>query len=157
MSERTFSGATLAVCADAPASYDAAGYAALTWVEFCVDAIPSIKKAFSSVEKKTTCTTVNKKRKGSAMYDDATFNFDAGDSADAHAILQAAFDSQTANIQVRAKFSLRDGEATPDIAYAEAQVGGYAESNGGDEDTIDLKETMLWIQREIVRVAATTA
>ena len=52
--------------------------------------------------------------------------------------------------------TLRDGETTPDMAYNTAQVGGYAESNGGDQDAIDLKETILWLQKENVRVAATS-
>ena len=153
--ERTFSGATIAVAVAAPATYDAVGYAALTWTEFCVDSIPALKKAFASVEKKTTCQTVNKKRKGSAMYDDFTFNFDPADSADGHTILQDAFDSATADISVRLKFGERAGETSPELRYTTAQVGGYAETNGGDEDTIDLKEVTMWIQREAVRVDAT--
>lgn len=155
MSERTFSGATIAVSAAAPATYDASGYAALTWAEFCVDAIPSLKKSFNSAEKKTTCTGVNKKRKASSMYDDFTFNFDPDDSAAAHTILQTAFDSSTADISVRIKFAARDGETTPEMRYTTAQVAGYAETNGGDEDTIDLKEVIMWIQREAIRVDAT--
>jgi len=157
MGERTFAGATISVSTTAPANHDAAGFTAISdWEEFCVDAIPAIKRSYNSVEKQTTCPGVKKKRKGSSMYDDVSFNFDPSDNPDAHDILQAAFDSQTAEISVRVKFALRDGESTPDTAYNIAQVGGYAESNGGDQDAIDLKETILWLQKENVRVAATS-
>lgn len=155
MSERTFTGATIAVANALPATFDEAGYAVLAWKEACVDAIPALKRTYSSVEKKTTCPGVNKKRKGSSMYDDTTFNFDPSDSPDMHAILQAAFDDPVGEISVRVKFAKRAGEATPEMCYTTAQIGGYAETNGGDENAIDLKETIMWIQREIVRVAST--
>ena len=154
MNERTFSGATIAVAIAAPATSDDTGYGALAWQEFCVDAIPRLKKTFAAVEKKNTCEGVDKKRKGSAMYDDLSFNFDPGDNPAAHTILQDAFDDPVAVLSVRFKFALRPGEVAPEMRYVSAQVGGYAETNGGDENTIDLKETVMWIQSEIVRVDA---
>ena len=154
MGERTFAGATISVFAGPPPTFDEIGYSGLAWEEFCVDAMPAIKKMYTEVTKATTCPGVDKSRKGSSKYDPVTFNFDPDDNMAAHGILQTAFDSETAEISVRFKFALRDGEATPDTAYNMAQVPGYAESNGGDKNAVDLKEVILWLQLENFRVAA---
>ena len=180
---RTFSGATLSFYVDIPAAqilnwhmylfgplsannqYSASGDAAalgydaldesLGFAQFCVDAIPMLKKEFTAVEKKTTCGTVNKKRKGSSMYGDMVFNFDAGDSSAGHDLLQAAFDDKLAVVTGCINFARRAGEAVGEKRWFLAQVAGYSETNGGDSGSIDLREVVLWVQADVVRVAAT--
>ena len=179
---RTFVGATLSFYNDLPAAqilnwhmylfgplsannlYAASGDAtalgyddldqSLGFAQFCVDAIPMLKKEFTAVEKKTTCATVNKKRKGSSMYGEVVFNFDAGDSPAGHDLLQAAFDDRLAVVTVCINFAKRSGETVGEKRWFLAQVAGYSETNGGDSGTIDLREVVLWIQAEVVRVAA---
>lgn len=160
MAGRTFLGAKMAVSATLPTTFDdneTTGYPSLTWVEFCADAIPTLKKIFQTVEKKTTCSELDKDLKGSAKYDAATFNFDPGDSAAAAAILKAHFDGASKNNELAFKviFSKRAGEVTPEEKCTTVLVGGYADSNGGDKNAVDLKEVSLWIQRNIVTIDAT--
>ena len=159
MAGRTFLGAKMAVSATLPATFDGnatTGYPSLTWVEFCADAIPALKKTFQTVEKTNTCAEIDKDLKGSAKYDAATFNFDPGDSAAAATILKNYFDGASKNNELAFKviFSKRAGETTPEEKYTTVLVGGYADSNGGDKNAVDLKEVSLWIQREIVTVDA---
>ncbi len=160
MAGRTFLGAKMAVCATLPATFDnnaTTGYPSLTWVEFCADAIPALKKTFQTVEKTTTCSELDKDLKGSAKFDAATFNFDPGDSSAAAAILKNHFDGPNKNNELAFKviFSKRAGEVTPEEKCTTVLVGGYADSNGGDKNAVDLKEVSLWIQRDIVTIDAT--
>ena len=159
MAGRTFLGAKMAVCATLPTTFDdhaTTGYPSLTWVEFCADAIPALKKTFQTVEKTTTCSELDRDLKGSAKFDAATFNFDPGDSSAAATILKNYFDGASKNKELAFKviFSKRAGETTPEVKYTTVLVGGYADSNGGDKNAVDLKEVSLWIQREIVTVDA---
>lgn len=154
---RTFAGATISIATALPTTFDdnsTTGYPSLTWQEHCVDAIPAINKAFAAVSKSTTCTGVDRDLKGSSKYDAVTYNYDYADNAQAQALYQAAFDSQTAEVAIRFKFALRDGETTPDTAYTTAQVAKFAETNGGGKDDIDYREIELWIQRELFKVGA---
>jgi hypothetical protein len=149
----------MAVSATLPITFDdhaTTGYPSLTWVEFCADAIPALKKTFQAVEKTTTCSELDKDLKGSAKFDAATFNFDPGDSSAAATILKNHFDGPNKNNELAFKviFSKRAGETTPEEKCTTALVGGYADSNGGDKNAVDLKEVSLWIQREIVTVDA---
>ena len=160
MAGRTFLGAKMAVCATLPATFDGnatTGYPSLTWVEFCADAIPALKKTFASVEKKTTCSELDVELKGSAKYDAATFNFDPGDSSAAAAILKSYFDGAGKNNELAFKviFGKRAGEVTPEEKCTTVRVNKYADSNGGDKNAIDLKEVSMLIQREIVTIDAT--
>lgn len=153
-STRTFAGAKIAVSASAPATYDEAGYEALTWTaEHCIDAVPVITKKFNAVTKSTTCEGTEKDIKGSAKYDPVAYKFDPVDSRAAETIYQTAFDSQTAEISVRVSFAKRAGETTPDILYFTAQVAAFAYSAGGSKDDIDMREVELWIQRDLTAVA----
>ena len=154
MGTRTFAGATISIATALPATYDATGYAALTWKEHCVDAIPAINKAYNAVTKQTTCKAPGTDVKGSSKYDAVTYNFDPADNVDAEPLYQAAFDSQTAVVAIRFKFALRAGETTPDTVYTTSQVAKFAVTNGGGKDDIDLKAVELWIQRELVKVEA---
>lgn len=159
MAGRTFLGAKMAVSAALPTTFDnnaTTGYPSLTWVEFCADAIPALKKTFQTVEKTTTCSELDKDLKGSAKYDAATFNFDPGDSSAAAAIFKNHFDGANKNSELAFKviFSKRAGEATPEEKCTTVLVGGYADSNGGDKNAVDLKEVSLWIQRDIVTIDA---
>lgn len=160
MAGRTFLGAKMAVSTSLPTTFDdneTTGYPSLTWVEFCADVIPALKKTFQTVEKKTTCSEIDKDLKGSAKYGAATFNFDPGDSAAAATILKNYFDGASKNSELAFKviFSKRAGETTPEEKCTTVLVGGYADSNGGDKNAVDLKEVSLWIQRDIVTIAAT--
>ena len=150
---RTFAGAKIAVSSVAPATYDATGYAALTWTaEHCIDAVPVITKKFNAVTKSTTCTGTEKDIKGSSKYDPVGYKFDPVDSRAAETIYQTAFDSQNAVISVRVSFAKRgDGETTPDTIYFTAQVAKLSETAGGKKDDIDMRDVELWIQRDIVR------
>ena len=154
MGTRTFAGATISIATALPATYDATGYAALTWKEHCVDALPAINKVFSAVSKSTTCQTPDTDIKGSSKYEPLTYNFDPADNEDAETLYQAAFDSQTAVVPIRIKFSLREGETTAAKSYNTAQVAKFAITNGGSKDDIDLKAVELWLQREFVNVEA---
>lgn len=155
-STRTFAGAKIAVSASAPATYNEAGYEALTWTaEHCIDAVPVITKKYNAVTKSTTCDTVEKDVKGGAKYDPVNYKFDPVDSRAAETIYQTAFDSQTAEISVRVSFAKRAGETTPDIVYFTAQVAAFAYSAGGAKDDIDYREVELWIQRDLTAVAGT--
>lgn len=159
MAGRTFLGAKMAVSTSLPATFDdneTTGYPSLTWVEFCADAIPALKKTFQTVAKSTTCSELDKDLKGSAKYDAATFNFDPGDSAAAAAILKNYFDGASKNSELAFKviFSKRAGESMPEEKFTTVLVGEYADSNGGDKNAVDLKGVSLWIQRDIVTIAA---
>ena len=152
-SPKTFAGAKIAVSSVAPATYDATGYAALTWTaEHCIDAVPMISKKYNAVTKPTTCDTVEKDIKGSSKFDPVSYKFDPVDSRAAETIYQTAFDSKTAVISVRVSFAKRgEGETTPDTIYFTAQVAKLSETAGGAKDDIDMREVELWIQRDLVR------
>lgn len=160
MAGRTFLGAKMAVCATLPTTFDdneTTGYPSLTWVEFCADAIPALRKKFQLVEKKTTCNELDTDLKGSAKYDAAGFNFDPGDSAAAAAIFKAFFDgaSKSNELAFKVIFSKRAGEVTPEEKCTTVLVTEYADSNGGDKNAIDLKAVSLSIKREITTINAT--
>ena len=114
-----------------------------------------ISKKYNAVTKSRTCDTVEKDVKGGAKYDPVSYKFDPIDSRAAETIYQTAFDSQTAEISVRASFAKRAGETTPDILYFTAQVAAFAYSAGGAKDDIDMREVELWIQRDLTAVAGT--
>lgn len=153
---RTFAGAKIAVSAAAPATFTAAGYAALTWTaEHCIDAVPMITKKYNAVSKSTTCEGTDKDVKGSAKFEPLTYKMDPVDSRAAETIYQTAFDSQTAEISVRLGFAKRAGETTPDIVYFTAQVAAFGPTAGGTKDDIDMREVELWIQRDLTAVAGT--
>jgi len=155
---RTLSGAMIAVTATAPATDDSAGYVGIAdWAagEFCPNVYPVIKRAFATVEKKTTCPGINVDIKSSSKYEPVVFAMDPSDNTVAEGILQTAADSLVDFVYVRFTMPLREGEATNQAFYTKVQVQDFCETKGGDEDEIDWREATMLIQRELIKVAAT--
>lgn len=157
---RTFLNAKLAISSTLPTTFDdnaTTGYPHLVWTEFCADKFPTIKRAFQAVTKTTICSDFDVDLKGSSKFDPVTFNFDPADSPEAAAILLSHFSGahKTDQLALKLIFGKQNGETVPEVKYTTALVAGYADTNGGDKNTIDLKEVTLWIQREIFTVSAT--
>lgn len=149
MAFTTLAGTTMSFSAAVPATYTAAGYAALTWTAGAcsVLSVPKLSRSFNAVEFAPICSTSSSQKKGRSKFDPVTFTL-LSDWADAaQMILEAAEASLTAVISVKILF--QDGK----IAYFTAQVAKFDIASGGTGDDQNKRDVELWIQsQEITKV-----
>ena len=67
---RTLAGSHIALSAATPATYDAAGYAALSWTQddCSLSAVPDISRTFAGVTRDVVCEKTSKTKKGKASH-----------------------------------------------------------------------------------------
>lgn len=119
MGVRTSAGTTLHVCASSPATYDSAGYAALTWVAVGeVTDLGEFGRQYNIVKHNPVGNRITQKFKGS--YDEGTANIKLGlDTDDAGQILmKAAAASDSA-------YSFKITTQNGDKYYFPAMVGSW--------------------------------
>lgn len=142
----TSAGTKLSVCATLPATFNAAGYGALTWLEVgeIVD-MGEFGKEYSQVSHNPLGTRQTIKRKGSYNEGSLALKMARVPSDDGQAVLVAAVDSDDS---IAFKVELQDGT----VQYSTAQVMSY-KTGVGSVDQITSASCTLEIDRPIVEVA----
>lgn len=145
MTSTTAAGSALAISAAAPATADAAGYAALTYTEIGqIEQIGPIGAVYSKVEF-TPLKGAKQKHKGSVDYGSLQPNL-AHDPTDAgQTLLRTAADS---NSLYSFMVTYPDGAKR----YFQGRVFGYPENVGG-ADSILMANPTIEISTSIVKVA----
>ena len=141
----TSAGTTLSISAAAPATYNAVGFAALTWTEIGeVSDLGEFGRQYNLVTFNTLGNRRTVKRKGS--YNDGTIaaQMARAPSDAGQTILTAAVDSDAS---YSIKVVLQDGT----IFYTTAQVMSYT-TNVGNVDQITSATVNLEIDNDIVEV-----
>jgi hypothetical protein len=149
MVSTTAAGSALAISAGTPATFDAAGYAALTYTEIGqIDKIGTLGSSFAKVEF-TPLKGAKQKHKGSVDYGTLQPSF-AIDPTDAgQTLLRTAADDATSKL-----YSFLTTYATGDKRYFQARVFGNPETVDG-ADSILMASPSIEINTVIVKVAAT--
>lgn len=142
----TSAGTTIAVSASAPATYDAAGFAALTFVDIGeVTDLGEFGREYASVTHNPLGDRKTVKRKGS--YNDGAITMQMarvpGDAG--HVILLAGLDSDDS---YSFEVTLQDGT----VNYFSAQIMSY-KTGVGSVDQITTASTTLEIDNDIIEVA----
>jgi hypothetical protein len=147
MAIQTSAGTTLSASASLPATYDAAGYGALSWSP--VGEITEIP-AFGSVYNLITHMPLGErrvvKRKGSVNDGSLTLNFAADVADTGQGVLKTA---HTADTEISIKITYPDGEDD----YFTGLVMGY-QINPGNVDSIKSDSVTLELTTAPVNVAA---
>lgn len=144
MAFETAAGASIAFSADAPATFDETGYAALTWATAAeVTNIGEFGEEYVTVRHSPLSSRGVKKAKGS--YDNGTLTptmaFDSTDAG--QVILEAALSSDD---PIYAKVELQGG----DIAYFEVVVTALRRNVGESDSVVTLSPTLEVTDRAIV-------
>jgi hypothetical protein len=145
----TYAGSTLSLVAALPATYDQAGYEALTFVAgACALAdVPPLMRDWSIVTEPLVCKTTDTDKKGSAKWAPVPFKL-SGIVADA---AQAIFITLEASATAVGSFKLALTGA--ETLYFTAMVSKFANVDGGDQNTIHTRSGTLLIQSDdITRV-----
>ena len=133
-------GVTFSVSAAAPATYDIAGYAALTWTdqENCaiVDA-GTLADSWTEVSDNSMCTEGTGSRKGKRQFGSMNINLYYYKVDLVGLILQAAFDGPEDVISC--KITLSNG----DIRYFTAQVSQFDETLGSSGSDVMTAITLM--------------
>jgi hypothetical protein len=149
---RTSAGSTIAISAAAPATFDAAGYAALTFTTIGeVSDLGEFGRNYNVVKYNPVATRATIKRKGS--YDEGTMTLKVGlDNDDAGQIL--AHSAAAADADYSIELTIQDGTKY----YFQAQVTSFKINVGNvdsiTEATIGLELTSTPAGDGIVEVAA---
>ncbi len=150
MSDIVSSVGTVVSVADAsPATYDAAGFAALTWAA-CGELaeLPSFGAEAALATHTPLATGIVAKRRGSLNYGSVALTMALSDADAGQGILQLAAEAAAgADAQVSVKVELVSGE----VQYFTAQVMSYR-TNVGNADAITMAEVTLEIDNSIVKV-----
>ena len=150
MSDIVSSVGTVVSVADAsPATYDAAGFAALTWAA-CGELaeLPSFGAEAALATHTPLATGIVAKRRGSLNYGSVALTMALSDADAGQGILQLAAEAAAgADAQVSVKVELVSGE----VQYFTAQVMSYR-TNVGNADAITMAEVTLDIDNSIVKV-----
>jgi hypothetical protein len=152
MPVRTTAGSTIALSAAQPATYDAAGYAALTYTDIGeVSDLGDFSRVYNVVKYNTIANRATTKRKGS--FDEGTMQLKVGlDNDDAGQILAKTALDDDADYSF--KVTIQDGT----VYYFPAQVTSFPIHLGGvdsiTEATITLELTTDPNGGGIVEVAA---
>ncbi len=146
----TAAGTKLHICADAPATYDAAGFGAIgmTWTEVGeIVSFGEFGRKYNFVKHLPLSSRRTVKRKGS--YDDGNLNLQLARTPGnaGQLLIKAALASDTSYSY---KVTLQDGT----IMYFSAQCGSYT-TNVGTTDTIVGSVASLEIDNDIIEVAPT--
>ena len=144
----TFADSVISISAGIAASYDAAGFAALTFTEVGeLVSVGSRGRTYTDVSYKTLAQRGTLHKKGS--YDEPETPLEIGvDRADAGQILLKAASDSDNNYAFKVAYS--NGE----IDYFQGLVFSYV-TNGGDSDTMRMVTANVRIDRQgVIEVAA---
>lgn len=144
-------GTIVSVSANAPATYDATGFAALTW-SACGELaeLPAFGAEAALATHTPLKTGIVAKRRGSLNYGSVTLTMALSSDDAGQAILQTKGEASAGSAaQVSVKVALVNG----DIQYFTAQVMSY-KTNVGNADAITMAEVTLEIDNSVVKVAA---
>lgn len=142
----TSAGTDISICANAPATYDAIGFAALTWTSIGeVTELGEFGRVYNIVKLNLLKDRRTVKRKGS--YDDGTVAAQMARVPDdaGQAILVAAVNSDSS---YSIKITLQDGTKF----YFSAQISSYT-TNVGNVDQITSATVNFEIDNNIIEVA----
>lgn len=144
---QTAAGSTLAISAAAPATQDAAGYAALTYTTVGgVEKLGTIGASFAKVEFQPL-NGPKEKLKGSADYGSLQPSM-AHNETDAGQILLRTAADDVANALYSVKVTYQDGSKR----YFQGRVFGYPENTDG-ADTVLMGNPTIEVCTKVVRVA----
>lgn len=144
-------GTIVSVSANAPATYDATGFAALTWAA-CGELadLPAFGAEAALATHTPLKTGIVAKRRGSLNYGSVTLTMALSADDSGQAIIQDKGEAGAgSDAQVSVKVALVNGE----IQYFTAQVMSY-KTNVGNADAITMAEVTLEIDNSVVKVAA---
>ncbi|HEY9581112.1 MAG TPA: hypothetical protein VIR65_14760 [Rhizorhapis sp.] len=149
MGSTTAAGTALALCADTPATEDAVGYAALTFIEVGqVEKIGAIGATFAKVEFQPL-KGPKQKHKGSADYGSLQPSLAHDDEDAGQTLLRTASDDATSKLY-SVEVTYPDGAKR----YFGGRVFGYPE-NTDSADSVIMANPTIEISTKIVKVAAT--
>jgi len=133
----TIAGATLHISATLPATYNEAGFEALSWTEIGgITSIPSVGATYGEVSISLVKTGICKK-KGTKDFGTATVEFATAISDTGQIALKTAYASQDA-----ASFKILYQDASAD--YATGLVMGVPKTNGTGENASMATATIAW-------------
>ena len=142
-------GTTVSVSVTAPATYDATGFAALTW-SACgqLSDLPAFGAEAALATHTPLKTGIVEKRRGSLNYGSVTLTMALSDADTGQVILAAKGAAIAgANASISVKVALVNG----DIQYFTAQVMSF-KTNVGNADAITMAEVTLEIDNSVVKV-----
>ena len=142
-------GTIVSVSANAPATYDATGFGALTWAA-CGELaeLPSFGAEAALATHTPLSTGIVAKRRGSLNYGSVALTMAVSDADAGQTILQDSAEAAAGtDAQVSVKVALVNGE----IQYFTAQVMSY-KTNVGNADAITMAEVTLEIDNSVVKV-----
>lgn len=142
-------GTVVSVAANAPATYNQAGFAALTWSP-CGELaeLPAFGAEAALATHTPLATGIVAKRRGSLNYGSVALTMAMSDTDTGQTVLQDAAEAGAGqDAQVSVKVVLVNGE----IQYFTAQVMSYR-TNVGNADAITMAEVTLEIDNSIVKV-----
>jgi len=144
-------GTVVSVSTTAPATYDAAGFGALTF-SACGELaeLPSFGAEAALATHTPLATGIVAKRRGSLNYGSVALTMAVSDADTGQTFLQDAAEAAAGtDAAVSVKVVLVNGE----IQYFTAQVMSY-KTNVGNADAITMAEVTLEIDNSVVKVAA---
>ena len=142
-------GTTVSVSASAPATYDASGFAALTWTQCAeISDLPSFGTEAALATHTPLKTGVVAKRRGSLNYGSVGLTMAYSDADAGAAILRTAGDAAAGvNSFISFRITLKNG----DIQYFQGQVMSY-KTTVGNADGITMIECAVELDGSIVKV-----
>jgi hypothetical protein len=144
-------GTIVSVSATAPSTYDATGFAALTW-SACGELadLPAFGAEAALATHTPLKTGIVAKRRGSLNYGSVTLTMALSETDAGQTILQTKGSAAAgASALVSVKVALVNG----DIQYFTAQVMSF-KTNVGNADAITMAEVTLEIDNSVVKVSA---
>jgi hypothetical protein len=144
-------GTIVSVSATAPATYDATGFAALTW-SACGELadLPAFGAEAALATHTPLKTGIVAKRRGSLNYGSVTLTMALSETDAGQVILQTKGSAAAgASALVSVKVALVNG----DIQYFTAQVMSF-KTNVGNADAITMAEVTLEIDNSVVKVSS---
>lgn len=142
-------GTIVSVSATSPATYDATGFAALTW-SACgeLSDLPAFGAEAALATHTPLGTGIVAKRRGSLNYGSVTLTMALSATDTGQVVLQTAGEATAgSDAQVSVKVELVTGE----VQYFTSQVMSY-KTNVGNADAITMAEVTLEIDNSVVKV-----
>lgn len=135
----TVAGSKLYVAVAAPATFDAAGFAALSWVEVGqITSVGSVKgREYALSQLSTVGDSQEREKKGSFKLPNAEFECAWAEEDPGQIIIEAASKDYTVP-----SFKLVKQDATK-LRYFTAQVAKFVENNGSSNDAVKGQFTLL--------------
>ena len=149
MSETALSGAKIGIINALPATYDQAGFEALTFDNgICaLNELPTINRTADTIEISTLCDGLKRDINGMKKYDPMTYTLNKieGDTA------QATYEEMEDSDEVG---SFKIIFPTGTVAYLTAVVNQFSITDGGDGNTLDMRSVTLLPQTKPLMVYA---